>query len=1262
MFLPPRIPTRTPGLFLRPTSRLGAAAMLAAFLGVSWAASVQADDLFLPVAPDDAELVAVASATVVAAEELPGFVVRRSYVRVNRDLVSRLLAAAPAAVAGSAEPVDLNLFGDASYRLAELRTAPTSSGVSLSGHIVGEPLSTVILVFNGDVLAGEVRLPGATYTIHSLGDEGGLIEIRQTDEEALPGCAADSLHPPHPPHPPPPIAAAAAAARDLPTPVRPASTERTVADVLVVYTPAAREQAGGEAAMEARVDLWFAATNKYYEDSGINHRIRLVHLEEMDGYVETVLTDDLNRLADLYDGAMDEIWAMRDAVDADHVHLIERWGYAGTLRYCGRAYQMGDLDASWHWAFGVTVLECGSIPFAHELGHNMALSHDRYISYDAVNGLPDKVESYRPYPYAFGYVNQEAFASGAAASKRWVTIMAYYGQCQDSGITCTRIGRFSNPAQSRGGSPLGVWWNGVLSAVTGPADAALTLNSSRHTAAAFRTARSAPRIVSLHRRLPVAERTNSDTLRWRIAFSRDVRNLTGADLELAADSSSAVVGVTVAAKTGSQRIYDIEAASGIDSSNGSWTLDWASGQDVENLSGEALVASWPPIAQRGYTLDNVAPTPTISPSTAGGSTFAATITFTEDVAGFTDASDITATNATVSAPVRSDARTYIAQVTPSGSDAVTVALSVPAGAATDLAGNSSVAASVNTSWDPANASALAVSGYVANGTVAENADWTSITPSVTGTPSGTVSWTREGADAGLFTINASTGVLGLPGQDFEFPADSDADNSYQVTMRATDSKGNTATAAISVAVTNVAESRTINLLNLWSARIPDGAAWTRTPYLDCWPSCLHLGGVTKPVTWSKSGADAALFSQNSATGALALSARDFESPEDADRDNDYHVTVHATDGDGHTVQASAVIQVIKAPPQWLAVTGVGAARVDERAAWTSATPSVGDPTGTVTWTREGPDKTAFSVNASTGVLSLEARDFEIPDDADGDNVYEVRLRATDADGNSGTVAVAVTVTDVAETPTPPPPGGGGGGPPDDDPPDDDDDDDEPPPPPPPSGPPSADATVDAVCEMGLCRALTGAPVRFEDKSTGVVAARQWDFGDGRQSRASTVSHSWSSPGFYEVTLTVSDGTVESRVSLTFLVEAAEPAGSCVADARTRCLRDSRYAVTVDWRSTDGRSGHGSVVRFGTNDSGLFSFFNTENWEVLVKLLDGCSNNGHVWVYGASATDLGYSIRVTDTVSGAEKEYRTEPGMPAAAITDASSFPEGCTPP
>jgi hypothetical protein len=53
-------------------------------------------------------------------------------------------------------------------------------------------------------------------------------------------------------------------------------------------------------------------------------------------------------------------------------------------------------------------------------------------------------------------------------------------------------------------------------------------------------------------------------------------------------------------------------------------------------------------------------------------------------------------------------------------------------------------------------------------------------------------------------------------------------------------------------------------------------------------------------------------------------------------------------------------------------------------------------------------------------------------------------------------------------------------------------------------------------------------------------------------------------------------------------------------------------------------------------------------------------NGRAWVFAASTTDLGFTIRVEDTATGEVKEYRAEPGAPAAAVTDMKAF-ETCVP-
>ena len=201
--------------------------------------------------------------------------------------------------------------------------------------------------------------------------------------------------------------------------------------------------------------------------------------------------------------------------------------------------------------------------------------------------------------------------------------------------------------------------------------------------------------------------------------------------------------------------------------------------------------------------------------------------------------------------------------------------------------------------------------------------------------------------------------------------------------------------------------------------------------------------------------------------------------------------------------------------------------------------------------------------------------------------------------------------------------------------------------------------LDIPCGEDLCRTLTDAPVSFVDTSGGNVTEWRWSFGDGATSNQRSPTHAWSTPGFYDVTLTVSDGSSSDSATRTVLVEAAAPAGSCRFDEETLCLRDSRLEVKVNWWSADGESGSGRVVYAGTNDSGLFQFFGPENWEILIKVLDGCRINGRMWVLGAATTDLGYRIRVADTLTEEARVYTNEPGQPAPAIVDTKAFSLAC---
>ncbi len=124
---------------------------------------------------------------------------------------------------------------------------------------------------------------------------------------------------------------------------------------------------------------------------------------------------------------------------------------------------------------------------------------------------------------------------------------------------------------------------------------------------------------------------------------------------------------------------------------------------------------------------------------------------------------------------------------------------------------------------------------------------------------------------------------------------------------------------------------------------------------------------------------------------------------------------------------------------------------------------------------------------------------------------------------------------------------------------------------------------------------------------------------------------------------------------------SRPAGPVCEPAPTAlCLQDGRYRVTLDWSAPDGGSAAALVSDARTAEAGVFSFFTAANWEVLVKVLNGCEVNGHHWVSAASATDLQLDLVVHDVRTGVERRYAKAPGEPDA-FQDTSAFREACRP-
>ncbi len=174
-------------------------------------------------------------------------------------------------------------------------------------------------------------------------------------------------------------------------------------------------------------------------------------------------------------------------------------------------------------------------------------------------------------------------------------------------------------------------------------------------------------------------------------------------------------------------------------------------------------------------------------------------------------------------------------------------------------------------------------------------------------------------------------------------------------------------------------------------------------------------------TYSLAGTDAALFSLDRATGQLRTKgALDFDTSTGGAASRT--VTVTATDpfGAAGTVTVTVTVtNVNEAPPIPATAAKTHTFAENETTLTVGAAYTATDPEGlAVTWTVSGPDSGKFSIGATDGQLSFRASpDFEARADADGDNVYEVTVVASDPARNTDELDVRVTVTDVEETGT-----------------------------------------------------------------------------------------------------------------------------------------------------------------------------------------------------------------------------------------------------
>ena len=243
--------------------------------------------------------------------------------------------------------------------------------------------------------------------------------------------------------------------------------------------------------------------------------------------------------------------------------------------------------------------------------------------------------------------------------------------------------------------------------------------------------------------------------------------------------------------------------------------------------------------------------------------------------------------------------------------------------------------------------------------------------------------------------------------NYESFADADNNNIYNVDLRVTDADGLYDDLSLVISVINVDENEP-SFISAATADInenDDSFVYTA--------SATDIDADDTQTYSIIGGSDQLLFSLSGASLSFQT-APNYESFADADSNNIYNVDLRVTDADGLYDDLSLAISVINVDENEPSFTSAATAEINENddSFVYTATATDADTDDTQTYSIiGGSDQLLFSLSGAS--LSFNtAPNYESFADADNDNIYDVALRVTDADGLYDDLSLSVTVTDL----------------------------------------------------------------------------------------------------------------------------------------------------------------------------------------------------------------------------------------------------------
>ena len=316
--------------------------------------------------------------------------------------------------------------------------------------------------------------------------------------------------------------------------------------------------------------------------------------------------------------------------------------------------------------------------------------------------------------------------------------------------------------------------------------------------------------------------------------------------------------------------------------------------------------------------------------------------------------------------------------------------------------------------EPANRAPAFDAGVAATLAVDENsAAGTNVGAAITATDpdSGdTVTYSLTGTDAASFSIGSSTGqITTVPNVTYDFETKS----SYTLEVDVSDGKGGTNSTPVTVKLNDVNEApafasdadTTLTLDENSAAATNVGDAITATdPDKDA------------TLAYSLSGTDAASFAIGGSTGQITTIANveyNYESK------SSYSLTVDVSDGKlTDSIDVTVSLNNVNEAPAFtddavtaLSVAENSAASTNVGSAITAADPDASD---TLAYSLTGTDAASFVIGGSTGQIATKSG---ITYNHEAKSSYSLTVVATDAGGLTDSVAVTVSLNNVAEAPT-----------------------------------------------------------------------------------------------------------------------------------------------------------------------------------------------------------------------------------------------------